>query len=221
MILEEETFEKFGYYPKDLLPQSNKKILGICDECGTIRVSSKQKYRPLCKLCTRWKQKGKNNPNWKGGLVKQICAYCGGEFPVKPVVIRSGWGKFCSHPCSRKFHKIRKHQTKPELIFETICKKHDLPFKYTGDGSFWIGKNPSVNPDFIECNGKKIAIEVFGDYWHSPLLNHRIGEDRTLHYRKTILKKYGWKLVALWELDLKREDAEQFVLSELRKGGTI
>ena len=115
---------------------------------------------------------------------------------------------------ARKHRKIPTHHTKPEVIFEQICKKHNLPFKYTGDGSFWI-KN--INPDFVECNGKKIAIEIFGDYWHSPLLNYRLKEDRTLSYRKKTLKKYGWKLIVFWESDLKRVDAEQFILNEIQK----
>ena len=110
------------------------------------------------------------------------------------------------------------NNTKPELIFEEICKKNDLPFKYTGDGSFWVH---NINPDFVECNDKKIAIEIFSDYWHSPLLNRKLKEDRTLPYRKRILKKYGWKLIVFWESDLKREDAEQFILIELRKHGII
>ncbi len=36
---------------------------------------------------------------------------------------------------------------------------------------------------------------------------------------KRILKKYGWKLVVFWHEDLVREDAEQFVLTKLQKGG--
>ena len=115
---------------------------------------------------------------------------------------------------ARKHRIFPKHHTKPELIFEEICKRRNLPFKYTGNGDFWI---ENINPDFIECNGKKIAIEVFGDYWHSPLLNSKLGERSTLTYRKRMLKKYGWKLIVFWETDLKREDAEQFVSSELKK----
>jgi len=23
-----------------------------------------------------------------------------------------------------------------------------------------------LNPDFVNCNSKKIAVEVFGNYWH-------------------------------------------------------
>jgi hypothetical protein len=37
MILEEETYEKFGYYPSDLLPHSGKVILVACADCNKIR----------------------------------------------------------------------------------------------------------------------------------------------------------------------------------------
>ena len=214
MILEEETFEKFGYYPRDLKAKSNKKILATCDDCGKVRITSKKDYYSLCRSCGR---KGERSSSWKGGKVKRICQSCGKVFPVKPSEIKDGNGRFCSLRCSRMSQKFPKHHTKPELIFETICKKYNLPYKYTGDGSFGISKNPGINPDFVEVNGKKIAIEIFS-YWHDPL--RRLGKVRyshTLKGRKKILRKYGWTLVVFWQEDLEGEKPEQFVLRELRK----
>ena len=51
MILEEETFEEFGYHPQDLKSQSHKKILAACDNCGKIREIIKYNYRDLCHMC--------------------------------------------------------------------------------------------------------------------------------------------------------------------------
>jgi len=51
MILEEETFAEFGYYPKDLKLKSGKKILAACDECGKIRTITKHDYRDFCYDC--------------------------------------------------------------------------------------------------------------------------------------------------------------------------
>lgn len=141
------------------------------------------------------------------------CGVCGKLIKRAPSRIGLN-GNYCSRSCTRKAQKNHNHHTKPELIFEEICKKHNLPFKYTGDGSFWIH---NINPDFVECNGKKIAVEIFGDYWHSPLLNRNLRENATLFYRKKILKKYGWKLIVFWESDLKRPDVEQFILNNLRR----
>lgn len=118
----------------------------------------------------------------------------------------------------RKTINIPKSYTQPERKFIEICEKHNLPFKYTGNGSFWI---ENLNPDFVDCNGQKIAVEVFGDYWHSPLLNKKIKHYQTYDGRKKILGKYGWKLIVLWESDLKRHDAEEFVLDTLLKEGAL
>lgn len=53
MILEEETFKKFGYYPKDLNPKSTKRILAKCDKCSKIRILYMYHYRDLCRSCAR------------------------------------------------------------------------------------------------------------------------------------------------------------------------
>lgn len=253
MILEEETYEKFGYYPSDLKQKSNKRILVTCDECGKIREIYKKGYHDFCRSCARKGEKHYNFGKHTSEETKQKISdaqkgekshFYGKHHPkeTRKKISDAKKGKKVTEKTRKKqsaaasirlqrpgererMRKIRKHRkfpthhTKPERIFEQICKKNNLPFKYTGDGSFWIGKDPSVNPDFVECNGKKIAVEIFGDYWHSPLLNHKLKEDRTLSHRKKILKKYGWKLIVFWESDLKRKDAEQFVLNSLKKNG--
>ena len=103
--------------------------------------------------------------------------------------------------------KIR--PTKPEKFFIELCQKHGLPYKYTGDGSFWI---EWMNPDFVNCNGEKIAVEIFGDYWHKyrkGLKNYQTEEGR-----KKLLKKYGWDCIIIWESELKNE---KLVLDKLRR----
>lgn len=96
MILEEATFEKYGYYSTDISPQSHKKILAACDECGKVREIYKSKYRDLCIKCTR---KGKRNVRWTGGLQKRICLECDKEFRVAPSVVKAGHGLYCSKEC--------------------------------------------------------------------------------------------------------------------------
>lgn len=139
------------------------------------------------------------------------------------------FGKHHSEESKQKMGKARKHRrfpthhTKPELIFEKICKKYGLPFRYTGDGSLWIGKKgeKQLNPDFTECNGKKIVVEIFGDYWHSPLFNRNMKEQGTLAYRKKHYKRFKWTPIFIWESDLMRGDVDAFVLMELKKKGVL
>ena len=231
MIDEEETVRRFGYRSTDWKPQSNKKIVAACDECGKIRILPKRKYRALCVSCSR---KEKRNPHFGKHRTKETKQKIGeahkgkknhnfGKHLSEETKQKMSKAKKGKHPTeetkkklreARKKRRFPKSRTKPELIFEEICKKNTLPFIYTGDGDFWIH---NINPDFVECNGKKIAIEIFGDYWHSPLLRQNIPYNQTYEGRKKTLKKYGWKLAVFWESDLKREDAEQFVLSQLKE----
>ena len=289
MILEEETFEKFGYYSTDWAPHSKKRIIAKCDDCGKIREMNKGDYSALCKSCVhngernamfgkyhseksrlkisqnrvyqkgennpnykrkikciclkcgksfllkpgrvkngkgkfcsnnckeKWQSKynkGKNNPAWKGGPIERKCSVCGKGFYAKRDQIKKGWGIYCSRKCqTRGIQRIKSKPTKPERIFEDLCKQNDLPFKYTGDRSLWLG---NANPDFIH-NTRKLVCEIFGDFWHSPLLRRNMRYNETLEGRRKQLKAEGYKLIVFWETDLLREDAEAFVLNTLKK----
>ena len=102
---------------------------------------------------------------------------------------------------------------KGNIVYASVVVKHNLPFHFTGDGKIWIG---NANPDFIH-NTHKVVVEIFGDYWHSPLLNGNIRYTGTLEGRRNQLKREGYKLIVLWESDLKRKDAEAFILYTLAK----
>ena len=249
MIDEEATYKRFGYCSGDLKPKSNKKVVAICDDCGKIRTLRKEDYHSFCKSCCRKGEKssiykGKIKvtcdncgkviekypceiKNWKYHFCNLKCR---GEWRSKNYYGESNphFGKQHTEVAKKKMRearqhqKIPKHHTKPEMIWqEIVIDKHSLPFKYTGDGSFWIGKDPGINPDFVECNGKKIAVEIFS-YWHDPLKRHcKVPYSQTYEGRKKILKKYGWKLIVFWQEDLEREDAEAFVLNKLKKEKVI
>ena len=52
MILEEETYKKFGYWPNELSRCSHRRIIAKCDNCGLIRENAYYAYRKLCFKCT-------------------------------------------------------------------------------------------------------------------------------------------------------------------------
>ena len=56
-----------------------------------------------------------------------------------------------------------KRPTRPEKKMIDIIKRNNLEYEYVGNGKVWLN---GVNPDFININGKKIVIEVWGDYIH-------------------------------------------------------
>ena len=114
---------------------------------------------------------------------------------------------------SRKGANIRPNI--PEQRFLKIIEKHNLPYRYTGDGEVWIG---SKNPDFIEAtNGKKEVIEIFGEVFHSPLFTFKesIPYHQTYHGTIDHYKKYGFKCHIFWDRDVMGEHAEDIVLNKL------
>lgn len=188
-------------------PRWSEKIKRICETCGKeFEIIFSKKDAKYCSRECRKKER-----------IKCICQYCGKVFFAREYEVRKGNAIFCSRSCTRKGRmNFPKHHTKPELIFEGICKKNNLDFHYVGDGQLWIGKRKKLNPDFIEANGKKICVEIMGAYWHSPLLNRNLRETALQSYREKHYKKYKWIPAFIWDTDLLREDAEQFVLNILK-----
>ena len=64
-------------------------------------------------------------------------------------------------------------------------------WKYVGDGQLVIA---GKNPDFVNVNGKKQIIELFGDYWHKG----DIPEERI-----SLFSQFGYKTLIIWERELK------------------
>ena len=132
------------------------------------------------------------------------------------------FGRHASEETRQKMREARKHRiypthhTKPEMIFETFCKKNNLPFKYTGDGAFWIGKGKdALNPDFMHLT-RKVVVEIFS-WFHDELRNRHVRPKGRYEDRKKIFKRYGYKMIVFWQDDLDREDAEKRILSVLKR----
>jgi len=68
-------------------------------------------------------------------------------------------------------------------------------YKYVGDFQFMLG---GKCPDFMNVNGQKKLIELYGDYWHKG----ENSQNRINHFRK-----YGFETLIIWEKELK--DVEQ------------
>lgn len=115
---------------------------------------------------------------------------------------------------ARKKQRFPSNNTKPELKFMSLIKKYNLPYKYVGDGKFWI---ENINPDFVDCNGEKVAVEIFGDYWHDPSKKKNLKWSNTEEGRKKILSKYGWKCIVIWEKELK-DLSDDEILNKINGG---
>ena len=116
------------------------------------------------------------------------------EATRKVGVFKKKWAQF-GDEWARKLARARTNKPSlPEKIFITLIEKYSLPFKYVGNGEVILGR---ANPDFININGKKQLIEIFGEYYHPVLDIARKIE----HYRQ-----YGFNCLVLWESELNNEE---------------
>jgi hypothetical protein len=81
---------------------------------------------------------------------------------------------------------------KSEMVLLNILHKlYPNEWKFVGDGQVIIA---GKCPDFINVNGKKLIIELFGDYWH---------RGQNPNDRINIFKPYGYETLIIWEKELK------------------
>lgn len=95
--------------------------------------------------------------------------------------------------------KIRKSlqcfPNKPETaVLSILDSLYPGEWKFVGDGQVIIS---GKNPDFINVNGQKKIIELFGDYWHRG----KKAEDRA-----AIFSPFGYQTLVIWERELKNPD---------------
>lgn len=101
--------------------------------------------------------------------------------------------------------------TKTEASVISFCQKYRIPLKYVGDGQVWLAGR---NPDFIDSNGRKVVVEIFGEYWHSPIKNPAVSLRRTYSATQEAYQDYGFDCFIAWEYQLRNEDAiETFLKS--------
>ncbi len=83
---------------------------------------------------------------------------------------------------------------KIELKFEQFLNSlYPGEWKYVGDGQLIIN---GKCPDFVNVNGQKKIIELFGDYWHKG----QNPEDRV-----KIFEPFGYQTLVIWESELKNK----------------
>lgn len=100
---------------------------------------------------------------------------------------------------------LQRKPNKLEKYLDALLQKHcPGQWQYVGDGEIIIS---GLSPDFINCNGHKAIIEVFGDYWHSE----SSPVHQTDYGRKAIFAKYGYKTLIIWEHELKNLSEEEII----------
>lgn len=110
---------------------------------------------------------------------------------------------------ARMKQRIPTSNTLPERKFMQMIKDYNLPYKYTGNGEIWIHHK---NPDFINVNGKKEVVEIFGRYWHTKGQGLS-GKTREENKTKEHYKNYGFDCIVIWDDEI---DNKQLVLEKLK-----
>jgi len=101
--------------------------------------------------------------------------------------------KFKDPEFLNKYYKgMNTTPNKPEKkLFSLLENLYPGQWRYTGDFSFTIN---GKCPDFVNCNGQKKIIELFGDYWHRG----ENPQDRINEF-----KPFGFETLVIWESEMK------------------
>lgn len=102
-----------------------------------------------------------------------------------------------------------KRPNKPEELLLTLLDKAcPNEFTYNGNGKVII---LGMVPDFININGKKQVIELFGDYWHSAEVTKNQSWNRSELGRIMAYNSLGYDCLVIWEKELLSESEESLV----------
>lgn len=165
-----------------------------------------RKTLKFCRLCNK-----KISPYTNSGL----CRYCysqSEEFKQKISKVHKGKTisietriKLSNHWKGKKQTKeliakrLRKRlPTNLEYKMQEIIENLNLPFRYVGNGHFFI---ENLNPDFIDENNK-IIIEVYSEYYKKLHNDINIWKEK----RKDLFLRNGWKSFFFNEKEVNKEN---------------
>jgi G:T-mismatch repair DNA endonuclease (very short patch repair protein) len=198
-----------GLYYKEIAEILDRTDLSVGDKCRNIKLKRPHSYRTHG-LTNKHKQHLKESRikmMKDDSIILQKMNEGAREYhrTHENTCLIAGWNKgmkpweWMKVSKDKFFSSIVSNSNNPTSIEQRvidICKKYNLPYKYTGDFKFWIdGKNP----DFVNCNGEKKLIELFGNYWH---------KEEDIKTKSDHYGKYGFKTLVIWESDMKQMSDE-------------
>lgn len=163
-----------------------------CPDCGKERYYQKS---GRCRSCLSIYYKTHHTAKWKEG---PKCIDCGKElykYSKKTIRCRSCALKYLWTMKDFQKKQALAHKLKPNksenFLITLLNKNFPKEYKYVGNFQFWVN---GKNPDFMNINGQKKLIELFGNYWH----RNEEPRNRIRHF-----KKYGFNTLIIWERELK------------------
>lgn len=168
------------------------------------------KNNPMYNPTVSRKFKGENNPSKRQEVRDKIAAirkqqWANPESVYNSQVFREAQYKGLAMSPNEKEKQL-------SYILRTICPHH---FRYNGDYRLGISFDRLV-PDFVNINGVKQVIELFGDYWHGETLRGASSEE--MQRVKTRYAKCGIDCLIIWESELRdRQKVKQLILGFIQK----
>lgn len=185
---------KFGVrYKKGHIPWSknNPKFCG--ENNPSKRIDIRRKISIANKGNQNWKFRKKHIGGYGGGYPK------GSRQPEHSKRMKEIW----KNKEYRKKVLGRRKKSLLEIKFEKIIKELNLPYKFVGNGKFFV---ENKCPDFINCNGEKIAIEIF---YRRHKEQFRGGLEKWKQNRQKTFNKYGWKILFFNETQINEKEVLQ------------
>jgi G:T-mismatch repair DNA endonuclease (very short patch repair protein) len=153
------------------------------------------------------------------------CSNCGIQIEKCNCFIRANsTGNFyCSVKCQYedpKFYRAnmlaaQRLPTRPEQLLIDLIKDNGLPYRYTGDGEEHVGVKI---PDFVH-ETDKVAVDIFGDYFHSKVFLEKKGVEYDPKGQKRIdyFKQNGYELIVIWEREFNDPNWKQIISDKLKR----
>ena len=174
--MSDEIKEKISKFNKGkTLSNEHKAKIGIANR-GKVRSEEAKKLVS---------DKNRGRIPWNKGT--SLFSHCSDESKQK---IKDGFRKMM---CKPNYSEVKLEQILNDL--------YPNEWRYIGNGVVWIGDK---NPDFMNVNGQKKLIELFGEQWHKP-------EDEEI--RKSHFKEFGFNTLIVWAKELRHPDQLKIKLS--------
>lgn len=107
---------------------------------------------------------------------------------------KAEWLKAHIKPASKRPNKA---EITLSGILDTLLAKQ---YVYTGDGQIIVN---GLCPDFVNCNGQRKIIELFGNYWHTK----RVKKWQDTELGRQMAYNYcGFNCLVVWESELVEEN---------------
>jgi len=181
---------------REIAKKARSKSKGFFGKKHTEESNQKNRDKHLGISHRGWKRLGDANKKQSETRIKKfkdgtLKVWNKGKSPTEKAL--KNWLKSCGTKPNKK-----------EIILDNFLKSI-LPIEYQINVKADVMTLGGKIPDFVNINGKKKLIELYGDFWH----RNDNPQDRIDYF-----KNFGWDTLVIWEKELKdRESLKEKILN--------